>query len=337
MPRFAKPFAFALFASALFAPAGRAADPDPLLPAETDQIYYVNVRQMLDSDIFKKNALPKFKEQLDKKGAKDFLEEIGFDPLKDLETITLGLYGEKLRELTTLAILRGTFDANKLFDAAVKYSKEKPDKLAIFEEGDYKLVRFVGDDGKPGFAAVADAKTLLVSSESKVVAKALDAAGGKPKPVLGKELTQLLKPLDEKASFFYAGLLEGRFKNLPDAKLPVLPIGEWPIDGGKLTDGLKNLTAVAATVRVGRELALEATLTMKDADSADDFGATLTTTTEFLKKLLPLAVLQDPTLEMLTKEFNNTMKVKSKDRNVVVGLKLSIEAISKAAKTPDDE
>src|SRR4051794_27604271 len=86
----------AVAATALCLNAGlRAAEIEPLLPAETEQVIHINVKQSFDSDIVKKYALPPLVKQLEKKEAKDFLEEIGFDPLKDIETITVAIWGDK--------------------------------------------------------------------------------------------------------------------------------------------------------------------------------------------------------------------------------------------------
>jgi len=78
-------------------------------------------------------------------------------------------------------------------------------------------------------------------------------------------------------------------------------------------------------------------LGMKDQDSADDFGSTVTKLVDLLKTLLPLAALQQPKLQTLVNEFNSTVKTKVKDTTITMSLKLSAEAIGRATGTPDDE
>jgi hypothetical protein len=344
MTRLSQCFAVAALALALN-PALRAAEIEPLLPVETEQVIHINVKQSFDSDIVKKYALPPLTKQLEKKEAKDFLEEIGFDPLKDIETITVAIWGdkppakkgEKGTPPDTLSVVRGSFDPKKLFVAAEKYARQKPDAISIIEEGDYKLVRFVGGDGKPGFAAVADEKTLVVGSDKTIVAGAITAATNKSKPAIGKALTLLLQKQDDKASIFYCGILEDKFKDLPEAKLPPLPLGDWPFEGGKINDGLKNLRTMAVTVRLGKEIFLDVALGMKDLDSADDFGVTISKLVDLLKALLPLAAAQQPKLKPLVDEFTDTVKTKVKDKAITLSLKLSAGAIGKATGNPDDE
>jgi hypothetical protein len=323
----------------------RSAEVEPLLPAATEQIIHINVKKGFDSDIVKKYGLAPLKLQLEKKEAKDFLEEIGFDPLKDIESITVAIWGDKPPEEKgkrgtppdTLSILRGSFDPNKLFAAAEKYARQKPDVVSIVEEGDYKLVRFVSGDGKPGFAAVADEKTLVVGSDKAVVAEAVTTAIKKSKPAIGKALALLVKKQDDNATMFYCGILEDKFKSLPEAKLPPLPLGDWPFEGGKINDGLKNLSTLAVTMRVGKEIFVDMALGMKDQDSADDFGSTMSKLVDLLKTLLPLAALQQPKLQTLVNEFNNTVKTKVKDTTITLSVKLSAEAIGKATGAPDEE
>jgi len=328
-----------------FSSVARSAEVEPLLPAATEQVIHINVKKGFDSDIVKKYGLAPLKLQLEKKEAKDFLEEIGLDPLKDIETITVAIWGDKPPEKKgergtppdTLSVLRGSFDPNKLFAAAEKYAKQKPDVVSIVEEADYKLVRFVGRDGKPGFAAVADEKTLVVGSDKALVAEAITAAVKKSKPSIGKELTLLVRKQDDNATMFYCGILEDKFKSLPEAKLPALPLGEWPFEGGKINDGLKNLNTMAMTMRVGKEIFVDVALGMKDQDSADDFGSTMAKLVDLLKTLLPLAALQQPKLQSLVNEFNSTVKTKVKDTTITFSVKLSAEAIGKATGAPDEE
>ena len=56
---------------------------------------------------------------------------------------------------------------------------------------------------------------------------------------------------------FYCGVLDEKFNKLPEIKLPDLPLGKWPLEGGKINDGLKNLHTLAVTVRIGKEFKIE--------------------------------------------------------------------------------
>jgi len=311
--------------------AGRTAEVDALLPSETEQIVYMNVKQILGSDIIKKFALGQIKQTLEGNDAQKFLKEIGLDPMKDIDTVNIGVWGQDKDNMNTLAVVRGTFDAEKLFTAAEKASKENADQVSIVEEGDYKLVKFVNKDGKPGYAAVADNKTVLIGSEKKIVAASLTAAIKKVKPTLSKELAALLLKQDAKASMFMCGVTEGKLKDIPDINVP-LP----GIEGDKLKEGLQKMNSVAVTINLGKEIALDVTMGMKDADAADDFGATMAKLTETVKNFLPLIGMQQPNAGELIKNISDTLNSKVKDKDISLTLKITADSIGKATGKSDE-
>ena len=311
--------------------AGRTAEVDPLLPPETEQIVFMNVKQILGSDIIKKFALGQIKQTLEGNDAQKFLKEIGLDPLKDIDTVNVGVWGQDKENMNTLAVVRGTFDAEKLFAAAEKASKENADKVSIVEEGDYKLVKFVNKDGKPGYAAVADNKTVLIGSDKKIVAGGLTAAIKKVKPTLSKQLAALLLKQDEKASMFACGVTEGKLKDIPDINVPVPGI-----DGDKLKDGLQKMNTMSMTVNLGKEINLDIVIGMKDADAADDFGVTVGKLTDTVKTFLPLAGMQNPNAGDLIKDITDSLKSKVKDKDISLTVKVTAEAIGKATGKGND-
>jgi hypothetical protein len=304
---------------------GRSAEVDALLPPETEQIVFMNVKQILGSDIIKKFALGQIKQTLEGNDAQKFLKEIGLDPLKDIDTVNVGVWGQDKENMNTLAVVRGTFDAEKLFTAAEKASKENADKVSIVEEGDYKLVKFVNKDGKPGYAAVADNKTVLIGSEKKIVATGLTAAIKKVKPTLSKDLAALLLKQDDKASMFMCGVTEGKLKDIPDINVPVPGV-----DGEKIKDGLQKMNSLAMTINLGKEIALDIVMGMKDADAADDFGATMGKLTDTVKTFLPLLGMQQPNAGDLIKNISDTLKTKVKEKDISLTVKITADAIGKA-------
>jgi len=310
---------------------GRTAEVDALLPSETEQIVYMNVKQILGSDIIKKFALGQIKQALEGNDAQKFLKEIGLDPLKDIDTVNVGVWGQDKDNMSTLAVVRGTFDAEKLFTAAQKASKENADKVSIVEEGDYKLVKFVNKDGKPGYAAVADNKTVLIGSEKKIVAAGLTAAIKKVKPTLSKELAALLLKQDDKASMFMCGVTEGKLKDIPDINVPVPGV-----DGEKIKDGLQKMNSLAMTINLGKEIALDIVMGMKDADAANDFGATMGKLTDTVKTFLPLLGMQQPNAGDLIKNISDTLKTKVKDKDISLTVKITADAIGKATGKSDE-
>src|SRR4051812_38545667 len=119
------------FAFALAAPAARAVEPDKLLPADADTVTYVNVKQLVDSDVIKKYALEQIKQALAGQEAKKLLEQMGLDPLKDIEKVWIGSEGTSAENMKALVVIHGKFDTEKLFKAAEAATKQDGDKFSM--------------------------------------------------------------------------------------------------------------------------------------------------------------------------------------------------------------
>jgi hypothetical protein len=320
----------AVLAAGLAAPA-RAAEVDPLLPAETESILFVNVRQVLESELVKKYALGQIKQALEGNDAKKMLERLGLDPLKDVDRVTAGSWGKDKEDMNAVFVVRGKFDPEKLFKAAQEEAKNNGDKIAIVEDGKYKLVKLtVEKSPKPVYAAVANEKTIVAGTDKKLVTDALGAAEKGAKPQLKKDLAALLLKQDEKASMFAVGLTEGKTGDVQ------IPPGLPGVDPAKLQKQLENLKTFAMTLRLTEDVNLEVAMGMKDADAADDFGATVKGLIDTVKSFLPVVAQGNPNAKPLVDEVNKTLTSKIKDKDVTVSLALSAASIGKATGGGDD-
>src|SRR5262245_27218684 len=134
MMRFSRLGLAAAVAAILTAPV-RAAEADPLLPADSDTVAYVNVKQLVGSDVIKKFALEQIKQLLAGQEVKKLLEDMGLDPLKDVEKIWVGMSGKNKDDAKVLAIIHGNFDPDKLFKAAEAATKKDGDKFSMIKDG----------------------------------------------------------------------------------------------------------------------------------------------------------------------------------------------------------
>lgn len=315
----------AVLAVATVAPT-RAAEVDNLLPSETESIIFFNVRQILDSDLMKKYAIGQVKQALEGNDAQKMLKQIGLDPLKDIERVTVGSWGKDKDDMNAVIIVRGKFEPEKLFNAAKDYAKNNGDKMSIVEEGDYKLIKFTPENQpKPFYASVADEKTIVGGSDKKLVTAALTAAMKGTKPTIKKDLAALMLKQDEKASMFACGLVEGKINELPpNVNIP-------GVDSAKLSKQLEKMKDFSMTLRLSTDVNLELTAGMKDADAADDFGGTVNQLIDTVKNFLPLLAGNKPEMKPLIDELTKTLKSKVKDSEVTLTVKLSADAIGKAA------
>ena len=305
----------------------RAAEIDTLLPSETESVVFINVKQILASDIVKKYALGQLKQTIESnEDAQRMMKDLGIDPMKDIDRVTAGTWGKGKEDMNVVAIVRGKFDPVKLMAAAEKEAKTNGDKVAVVTEGKYKLIKFTNEKSpKPFYASAADETTLVASSDKKLLVTALDAAAEKSKPTVKKELAKLLLTMDEKASMYLCGVTDGSKIDIPaNMNVP-------GVDGAKLAKQLEKLATLSFTLRVTDEFTLDANAGMKDSDSADDFGVTVSQLIGTVKGFLPLVTMQQPKLKTLADEVGKTLKSKVKDKDVTLGLKISGESIDKAA------
>src|SRR4051812_21087521 len=84
----------AVLALALVVPAASAADLDPYLPADTSTYFSVNVRQIIDSPLFKNQLLGPARDALKELGdVEDVLKDLGFDPFRHIDRLIVASPG----------------------------------------------------------------------------------------------------------------------------------------------------------------------------------------------------------------------------------------------------
>jgi hypothetical protein len=119
-----------LTAALLTFPAARAAEVDRLLPADSELVVTVNVRQILESPLFKKHvALKDAQDALTEHlpgEANQILKDLGFDPFTDLDSVTVAGPGGHDKD-RGLIVVRGRFDADKIKARAAQAAKDDPD------------------------------------------------------------------------------------------------------------------------------------------------------------------------------------------------------------------
>lgn len=314
-------------AAGLVAGQARAADVDALLPAESEQVVSINVRQILDSDLIKKYALGQLKQALEGNEAQKTLKELGLDPLKDVDRITGGLWGEDAQNIKGLFVVRGKFDPAKLFEAAKAAAQKDGDKVSIVKDGDVTLVKVaVQNRPDPVYLSVADEKTVLVGTDKKLVTDAMKA-GTSAKPAIKKDLAELVRQADDKASLYVVGVSNGKVGDIPPN-----PLFDDP---EKLKKQLETLKTTTMTLKVTTDIALEVVMGMKDADAADAFGATIDELLNKVKVFIPLIAMQNANLKPVTNDLTKSLKSTVKDKTVVISAKLTGAAIGKAAGTDE--
>jgi hypothetical protein len=314
--RWAVAAALAVF---LTAPTARAAEVDKLLPADTEYVLSVNVRQVIDSEIIKKYALGQLKDVLAGGDAQKMLKELGLDPLKDVDRIVAGASGVDQNDFKWLAVVRGKFDPQKLYQAAEAQTKKDPDHFSLVKDGADVMFKYQPDNGTPVYGTVINDSTVVVASDKKLVSGALAASGGDRKPAINKDLAALIARMDDKSSMYACALTKDKLDKLK------LPQGGAPAN---IKDQLGKLDSVSAAVRVTGDVTFEVTLGMADDASADEMGKTVDDGITQIKGLLPFLVANDPKMKPLA-DAAKSLKSGVKGKNVSISGKLPGDAIGK--------
>ena len=310
----------AVFAATLAAPA-RAADPDQLLPADADTVMYVNVKQLIDSDIMKKYALEQMKQALAGQDAKKLLEELGLDPLKDVEKLWVGSSGKDASDMKALVVVHGKFDPDKLFKAAEAATKKDGDKFSMVKDGATTMFKFQPDQGNPVYGTVVDDTTVIAGTDKKMIATALKQNEDKKKAPISADLTAIVKKMDEKSSMFVASVVKGKFDAV---KLPA----QLPIDLSGLEKALPKTDTMSVAIKIGADINLEIIFGMKDDDAATDMGDAMTKVIDGIKGLVPLLAAAEPKAKPLV-DVLKTVKSDVKMKNVTITGKITGDNLGK--------
>jgi hypothetical protein len=208
-------------AAAVLSPGARGADVDKYLPADAEWVASINVRQILDSAVVKKYGLPRAEAELKKNDAQKFLSQIGLDPMKDVETVTIAGPESLTIQTKWVVIVHGTFNLGKIRDAAEAFAKDKPKDLKIEKEGDVPIYESrtpaprrgaKAPDSTSSFAAFLDKGVLVVSGSRDTLLDAVAKHAGKKESQVGKEMQALIRKQDSLKSVWMAGLATEQLK-----------------------------------------------------------------------------------------------------------------------------
>lgn len=329
MPRLSRLGMLAVLAAALSAPSARAVEPNKLLPSDADTVTYINFKQLVESDVIKKFALEQIKQALAGEEAKKFLEQMGLDPLKDVEKVWVGSSGKDQNDMKALVVILGKFDPEKLFKAAEAATKRDGDKFAMIKDGAATMFKYQPDQGNPLYGTVVNGTTLVAGTDKNIIANALkQQESSKPAPIK-KELTDLVKGMEEKATMFAVSLVKGKLDNV---RIPAQISDTLGLAG--VEKALPKTDTLTIVLKVTGDIGLEVVFGMADDDSATDMDAGLAKAIDNIKALVPILAAADPKAKPLT-DVVKTLKVGTKKKNVTISGKISGENLGKMINPAD--
>jgi hypothetical protein len=323
MPRLSRFGLAVAFAVALAAPAARAAEPDKLLQAGADTVAYLNVRQLTESDLVKNYALDQVKQMLAGREVKAFLEELGLNPLKDVETVWLGLSGKNHTDLKVLTICHGKFEPEKLRKAGDAAGKREGTKFSSVEENGTSLYKYQPDEGGAWYGAVVDGSSVVFANDKALVTDALKQAQARQKAAVRPELAELVKAMDEKSSLFAVSLVKSKLEGV---KIPAQAVEALNL--GAFEKTLPKTDSMTAVLKVTDDITLDVAFGMPDERTAADMGAEIGKVVDTVRGLVPVLAAGNPKAKPLI-DVSKTLTTGVVKKNVTLSVKITGENFGK--------
>jgi len=308
--------------------AGRAADLDPYLPVDTTSYVHVNVRQIVDSPLFKTQLLGVARGALKELGeVQDILTDLGFDPFKDLDRVIISGPGGTETD-RGLIIARGKFDVVKFTRKADEAARDNSDFLKIHKvplgagktHPVYEVV--IPNQDVSLFVAIADNKTILASPGKDYIVDALRADRDKKKPALkNKDLQALIERLDPKLGLSLAVLGKPLARAAADSELlPAL-----------VTDALNNVEAIGGGISITNEVRLDLVVAGKDERSAKSVRDGMERMVDLAK--VGLALVAEDRKELgVVRDILKTVNVGGKGKIISVSARLTADVLDEFLK-----
>ena len=150
------------------------------LPAGTDLVVTIQVRQVADSELGQKIGANLFKELLGaSKQAATAVDATGLDLLKDFDVITVGVNLDKADSPVPFALFEGKVTRKKVQDSIAAYIKGHPKKMSAVTIDGNAAYKIPGSHPNQAmYAAILDGSKLVLAASEKDVSGAFAAMKG---------------------------------------------------------------------------------------------------------------------------------------------------------------
>ena len=278
------------------------------LPADTQALIRLNFRAMIDSPLAKKMGIEKASEIIKSVPGGEILTEMGFDPLKDIDSITVAAPGGGDME-KGLIIVAGKFKADKLVAKANEEAKNNKDKVKIHKAGDKTIFEIIIPEQQvPMFMMIASNNTILASTQKEYLEKALANSGSK---LANKDFSALVEKLDPDLAISMIAVSSAfPSKAIPEPYKAII----------------EGIDSIGGGIGVDEDVTLKINVFTKDEDSAKKLKETLDQGMAQALGFLGLMAAQEKELTPVL-EFVKSMKTSSKEKMMSLEGKLPVKMI----------
>jgi hypothetical protein len=310
---------FLLTACLLSLPAlAHAADRAAYLPADTDAVVTIQVKDVAESELGKKLGSDLLKQLISiSKPAEAAVSATGLDLLKDFDHIMVGIDLDKTDPPRPFALLEGKFDVKKIDESVAAYMKEHPNKVEAIMIGEKPAYKIAGSKSTDVmFATFLDGTKLVVASSEKDITGAFEAAAGTRKPVISKELTNLLTTSKSTAPIFARAWVKGK-------------LNELKVPGEKLQAKVRSVEWVTAQVVVAKDVFMVLTLSAPDEPTAQAVSDLLGAGVGVMRLQILAAAEDQPELKPISELLRST-RVQPHGKTVVATGTIKGDSLEKA-------
>ncbi|HEX4590095.1 MAG TPA: hypothetical protein VH120_09215 [Gemmataceae bacterium] len=249
-------------------------------------------------------------------------ERLGIDAVKDLDRADLAI-GDQLRSASSLLLLAGRFDDDKIMARIKERAQERKGEVEILDEGGAKVFQCrlpPPPTQNPKVAlpdqfvlTVLDPGTIAIGIDRAALTEALAKKAGRRKTNVRPRLAELV----------------GRIESKQTVSVVYIPPAERP--AGDSTVGLTTMTGgITVTDSIATDVRLEA----KDGESAKSLADIIRQAMAKVRNILPgLAAVQlglDRTGQDAIREMVDSVKVNTRQNTVIVSGTITREMIDKA-------
>jgi len=305
-------------------PAG-AVDPK-MLPNDTELLFTINFRQILNSDVAKANkelvdlAKQAIAGKIDENGAGKYLEKLGFDIFKDLDSVTVASPGSKNPE-SVIIFIEGKFDAEKLEGTAAEAIRENGDAIKAVKIGGVQAYQInpKGDE-KPLFAGLVGKKTLVVAGTKDGFGDAVARHAGSRQSTLKKDVKALLETVNNKQSMNIIATGPALTRMLEDA----------PIPNAEAAAGfLQKVEGVSGAITIDKNIGFQIGVNASDKATAEQFVKAGNGGLLLARAMIEKKKEEDPAKFGAAADIVKTLRLTNQGNNVILRGEISFENLGK--------
>jgi hypothetical protein len=298
-----------------------------LLPNDTEMIVALNLGQILQSDLIKKNELivnlvkGKIEDGLDSQGVSKWFEKAGFDLFRDLSSVTIAVPGGKRDQSEAFFLLEGSFDAKKVETAATEAAKEAGETLKVIDISNKRVFEIKPKGDKTVYAAVLDKKTLVLTSSKDDMTEAISRLGtGKKAEFKADGFKNLAGTINGKQSIGIVATSDimAKMAEKGGEKRPAKMAG----------DLAEKLIGAGVTITIGKDIDFHLAANAKNKSNADTIAALARAGLEDAKARAEKSAKNEEPFGAPAVEILKTVRITTDGSNLTIRGQITVDTLT---------